>query len=295
MLLILQCLLTLSRRCIMPTEMALTFDEIGYWSEIKLDIVRRYALEYSKILSRRNLYHIYIDAFAGSGRHISRTTKALVSGSPQIALDIDPPFKEYYFIDIDGAKIAELNKIVADRPEAHVLEGDCNYKLLTDVFPNVMYRDYRRGLCLLDPYGLDLNWEVTKTAGKMESIEIFLNFPVMDMNRNVLWSNPDGVDPADIIRMNTFWGDESWKEAAYRQTPNLFGEMQEIKESNITIALAFRERLREVAEFAHVSQPLPMRNSRGAIVYYLFFASQQQLADDIIRYIFNRYRSRGVT
>jgi three-Cys-motif partner protein len=279
----------------MPTEMALTFDEIGYWSEIKLDIIRRYAVEYSKILSGRNLYHVYIDAFAGSGRHISRATKAIVRGSPQIALDIIPPFKEYYFIDIDGAKVAELNKIVANRPEAHVLKGDCNSKLLTDVFPNVMYENYRRGLCLLDPYGLDLDWEVTRAAGQMKSIEIFLNFPVMDMNRNVLWSNPDGVDPADIIRMDTFWGDGSWKEAAYRHTPNLFGEMWEIKERNETIALAFRERLREVAKFAHVSHPLPMLNSRGSTVYYLFFASQQQLADDIINYIFNKYRSRGVT
>lgn len=275
--------------------MALAFDEIGYWSEIKLDIVRRYALEYSKILSGRNLYHVYIDAFAGSGRHISRMTKALVPGSPQTALDIIPPFKEYYFIDIDGAKVAELNKIVTNRTEAHVLEGDCNSKLLTDVFPNVMYEDYRRGLCLLDPYGLDLDWEVIKAAGQMKSIEIFLNYPVMDMNRNVLWSNPDDVDPADIIRMNAFWGDESWKEAAYRYTPDLFGDMREIKEKNITIALAFRERLREVAEFDHVSQPLPMRNSRGAIVYYLFFASQQQLADNIIKHIFNKYRSWGVT
>jgi three-Cys-motif partner protein len=278
----------------MPTEMALTFDEIGYWSEIKLDIIRRYALEYSRILSRQNLYHIYIDAFAGSGRHISRTTRALVPGSPKIALDIIPPFKEYYFIDIAGAKVAELNKIVAERPEAHVLEGDCNSKLLSDVFPNVRYKDYRRGLCLLDPYGLDLDWEVTKAAGHMKSIEIFLNFPVMDMNRNVLWSHPEGVDPADIIRMTTFWGDESWREAAYLQTPDLFGEMQEIKGSNIKIALAFKERLREVAKFSHVSQPLPMRNSRGNIVYYLFFASQQQLADDIIRHIFSKYRSWGV-
>ncbi|MBM4432699.1 MAG: three-Cys-motif partner protein TcmP [Chloroflexi bacterium] len=278
----------------MPTEMALIFDEIGYWSEIKLDIIRRYALEYSKILSKRKLYHIYIDAFAGSGKHISRTTGGPVPGSPQIALDIIPPFKEYYFIDIDGAKVAELNKIVANRPEAHVLEGDCNSKLLTDVFPNVMYRDFRRGLCLLDPYGLDLDWEVIEAAGQMKSIEIFLNFPVMDMNRNVLWSNPDGVDPTHITRMNTYWGDESWKEIAYRQIPNLFGEVKEIKESNKTIALAFRERLQEVAGFAYISQPLPMRNSKGAIVYYLFFASQQQVADDIIKYIFDKYSSWGM-
>jgi three-Cys-motif partner protein len=278
----------------MPTEMAVVFDEIGYWSEIKLDIIGRYALEYSRILSKRKLHHVYIDAFAGSGKHISKTMGSLVPGSPQIALDINPPFKEYYFIDIDGDKVAELNEIVSNRPEAHVLEGDCNSKLLTEVFPKVRYKDYHRGLCLLDPYGLDLNWEVIKTAGQMGSIEIFLNFPVMDMNRNVFWTNPEGVDHADILRMNTFWGDESWKEVAYRQTPNLFGEIWEIKESNRTIALAFRKRLQSVAEFAHVSQPLPMRNSRGAIVYYLFFASQQQVADNIIRHIFDKYRNWGM-
>jgi len=281
----------------MPTEMTVVFDTIGYWSEIKLDIIRQYALQYSRILTgQRNpeLHHVYIDAFAGSGKHISRMTKGFVPGSPQIALDINPPFKEYYFIDIDGDKVAELNEIVSNRPEAHVLEGDCNSKLLTEVFPRVRYKDFRRGLCLLDPYGLDLNWEVIKIAGQMGSIEIFLNFPVMDMNRNVFWSNPEGVDPTDISRMNAFWGDDSWKEVAYRPTVNLFGEVWEMKESIRTIALAFRERLQEIAEFKHVSQPLPMRNTKGATIYYLFFASQQQVADHIIRHIFDRYRNWGI-
>src|SRR3972149_2729163 len=132
--------------------------------------------------------------------HISRTTGGSVRGSPQIALDIIPPFKEYYFIDTDIAKVAELKKLVAKRPEAYVLHGDCNSKLLTDVFPKVMYKDFCRGLCLLDPYGLDLDWKVIETAGQMKTIDMFLNFPIMDMNRNVLWDNPEGVDPADILR-----------------------------------------------------------------------------------------------
>ncbi|MBI2329279.1 MAG: three-Cys-motif partner protein TcmP [Chloroflexi bacterium] len=209
----------------MPIEMALVFDEIGKWSEIKLDIIEKYALPYSKILaSRKNpeFHHVYIDAFAGSGTHISRTTRDPIRGSPQIALDIKPHFKEYYFIDTDGAKVAELNRLISDRPEAHVLQGDCNSILVTDVFPRVMYKDFRRGLCLLDPYGLDLDWKVIETAGQMKSIDMILNFPVMAMNRNVFWRNPEGVDPADILRMNTYWGDESWKKAAYRPTPNLF-------------------------------------------------------------------------
>jgi len=75
----------------MLPEMSVLFDTIGYWSEIKLEIIREYALQYSMILAGQKnpeLHHVYIDAFAGSGKHISRKTKDFVSGSPQIALDI---------------------------------------------------------------------------------------------------------------------------------------------------------------------------------------------------------------
>jgi len=36
-----------------------------------------------------------------------------------------------------------------------------------------------------------------------------------------------------------------------------------------------------------------MRNSKGAIVYYLFFAAQKPVAEGIVRDIFNKYRQRG--
>lgn len=38
------------------------FDIIGYWSEIKLEIVREYAQAYSQILTSNHLHHVYIDA-----------------------------------------------------------------------------------------------------------------------------------------------------------------------------------------------------------------------------------------
>ncbi len=77
------------------------FDEIGYWSEIKLDIVRDYAA-YSKILSAKSLPHIYIDAFAGAGQHVSKETGEFIPGSPLNALDVYPPFREYHFIDLNA-------------------------------------------------------------------------------------------------------------------------------------------------------------------------------------------------
>jgi hypothetical protein len=51
-------------------------DEIGYWSEIKLDIVSEYAQAYSTVLAKQQVIkkYLYIDAFAGAGVHISKQT-----------------------------------------------------------------------------------------------------------------------------------------------------------------------------------------------------------------------------
>jgi len=54
---------------------------------------------------------------------------------------------------------------------------------------------------------------------------MFLNFPVMDMNRNAIWRAPDKVPKDGVERMTRFWGDESWKQAAYAQSrqQDMFG------------------------------------------------------------------------
>jgi three-Cys-motif partner protein len=106
------------------------------------------------------------------------------------------------------------------------------------VLPQVQYKDFRRGLCILDPYGLDLEWKLMATAGQTKSIDMFLNFPVMDMNRNVLWRNPEGVDAQQAARMSRYWGDESWRSIVYRGEGNLFGWLK--KQSNKVVVEAFR-------------------------------------------------------
>ena len=153
---------------------------------------------------------------------MARSTGEYLAGSPLNALLVQPPFKEYFLIDLAPEKAASLREIVGDRADVHILPGDCNTLLLEEVFPRVRWEDFCRGLCLLDPYGLDLDWRVMATAGSMRSIEMFLNFPVLDMNRNVLWRDPEGVDPADVARMTRFWGDESWRRVMYSTTGNLF-------------------------------------------------------------------------
>jgi three-Cys-motif partner protein len=276
-------------------SMKKNFDEIGYWSEIKLDIVKEYAKAYSTIMSsekQKSFYHIYIDGFSGAGKHFSKTSQDFVPGSPLNALLIKPPFREYHLIDLDGDKIGELKKIVGERQDVNIYKGDCNEILLNDIFPKVRYKDFRRGLCLLYPYGLHLNWEVIRTAGQLRTIDMFLNFPFMDMNRNTLWRQPEKVNQKNIERMNCFWGDESWRGIAYRKQRTLFGYEEE-KSSNEDIAKAFQERLKKEAGFLKVPSPLPMFNSKGAVVYYLFFASQKPVGQKIVTDIFKKYKSRG--
>jgi len=136
----------------------LRFDRIGAWSEIKLAILKEYAKAYSTILAKQpRLYHIYVDAFAGAGIHLSRRTEQPVPGSPLNALAVTPAFREYHLIDLDGAKLAHLRSMIGDRPDVRLYEGDCNPILLREVFPRARYENFRRALCLLDPYGLNLS------------------------------------------------------------------------------------------------------------------------------------------
>jgi three-Cys-motif partner protein len=273
------------------------FDEIGYWSEVKLDIVKDYGSAYSTILAKQSgLEHIYIDAFAGAGKHVSKKTGEFVPGSPLNALAIQPPFKQYHFIDLNVEKLDSIAEAIEDYDNVTLHAADCNEVLEKDLLPKVTYERFRRALCLLDPYGLTLDWKVIEMAGKLKTVEIFLNFPIMDMNRNALWRNPDGVTEEDRRRMTAFWGDESWRDVAYSKQGNLFGDDDLVKTGgNYEVAHAFQERLKKVAGFQYVPEPMPMRNTRGAVVYYLFFAGPNAVGSKIIDAIFKKYRTRGAS
>ncbi len=266
-------------------------DEIGAWSEAKLDILKDYAGAYMTIMAKQRMIRrvLYIDAFAGAGTHISKRTGKEVPGSPANALNVQPPFNEYHFIDLKRSRVGLLKELASGRANVYVYHEDCNDVLLEKVFPRCRYDEYARGLCLLDPYKITVDWKVLATAGAMESIEVFYNFMIMDANMNVFLRDPKEVRPAEIDRMNAVWGDESWRKAVYRTQRGLFGDFDE-KRTNKAVAEAFRKRLEEVAGFAYVPQPVRMRNSTGAVVYYLYFASPNKTGAKIVRDIFDKYR-----
>jgi three-Cys-motif partner protein len=275
------------------TVSSVQFDEIGRWSELKLEIVEKYGAAYTKVLGNvHNLKKLYIDGYCGAGVHVSRRSGAQVEGSPARALKVSPPFDAFYFIDMDATRTAHLETLCQGRSDVVILTGDANVKLTKEVLPKIHFRKFNRALCLLDPYGLHLDWEVVHLAGQSQAVDMFLNFPVMDMNRNAIWKNPTGVSQDGVERMTRFWGDESWKKVAYIESAqgNLFSPPDLVKQDNNAIVAAFRERLKNVAGFKYVPDPLPMKNSNNAVVYYLFLASQKAVAEKIIADIFAKYR-----
>ena len=268
-------------------------DEIGAWSELKLNIIEKYGSAYTTAFSGTGsrLKKIYIDGFSGAGVHIIKTKRTEIEGSPARALKIQPPFDTFHFIDMNADKTAHLRSLCEGRTNVDIRTGDANHHL-RELLPTIRYDQYKRALCLLDPYGLHLDWEIIELAGKMKTVDMFLNFPVMDMNRNVLFWKKDRASPDGVERMNRFWGDQSWEKAAYAPSSQLdmFGESELEKQPNKAIADAFRTRLQHVAGFTHVAEPLPMVNKNNAVVYYLKFASNKPVAQNIIDSIFKSAR-----
>ena len=276
--------------------MGVGYDEIGIWSEVKLAIIREYASAYSTIMEAyrreriRSLRWIYIDAYAGPGYHLSRTSGEMVEGSPLIALSTNPPFHEYHFIDTEQQRARQLRELAGERPDVFVYSEDCNQVLLREVFPRARYGDYRRALCLLDPYNIDLTWQVIEAAGKARSVEVFVNLMIMDINRNAMRRNPDESIQSKMDQLTKLWGDESWKEAGYATDRDLFGEPEKV--SNEEFAEAFRQRLKKKAGFKYVPSPMPMKTRSNSTIYYLYFASQKPAAERIVSDIFDKYRRK---
>ncbi len=268
----------------------LEFDEVSNWTITKHDIIKEYAHVYTTILNKKGFSKYYIDAFAGAGMHIKRSDGSFVKGSPLHALDIVPPFDRYLFIDLKSDKVDHLQDIIGIRDDVVIKQGNCN-DILKEIFPKINYNSGHRALCVLDPYGLDIEWEVIELAGKQKAIELFIHFPVMDIHRNALWINPNRLPEDKKERMNRAGGDDTWLDVLYDTSQQTFiVDEYKTKKKTEVIVKEFRERLKNIAGFKKVPSPKPMLNSRGAVIYYLFFASPVDVAGKIITDIFKKRR-----
>ena|GEM_PF-4945611 len=82
-------------------------------------------------------------------------------------------------------------------------------------------------------------------------------------------------------------------EGGFSRTREAWELLRNSFNGNEDMAAAYRKRLREVAGFEYVPEPLPMKNSRGAVVYYLYFASQNKTGYKVAKRVLDKYREGG--
>lgn len=283
----------------------------GDWTTEKLERVRKYLVAYTTIMNKQSFRFAYIDAFAGTG-YLTKEKSAELSdflfpelledepqgfldGSARIALQVEPRFHKYIFIEQDPKRYAALELLKDEYPslgdDIQLEKSDANV-FLKNLCQNRNWSN-RRAVLFLDPYGMQVTWDTIEAIAHTKAIDLWILFPLgVAVNRMI---KRDGkINDAWRRKLDMMFGATDWYEAFYRPkvTKGLFGEetsMVKISDFD-SIGQYFVERLKTV--FAGVAEnPRPLLNSRNIPLYLLCFASGNprgaktaiKIAQDILR------------
>lgn len=264
----------------------------GDWTDEKLERVRKYLVEYTKIMSKQKFRFAYIDAFAGTGYRTLRQeenpeelmfpeiaeqeSQRFLEGSARIALQIKPRFTKYIFIEKADGHIRELAKLKLEFPlvqnDIEVVQADAN-SYLQDRCENYTWR-HNRAVVFLDPYGMQVEWKTIAAIAGTQAIDLWLLFP-LGVAVNRLLKRDGNIDPVIRESLNRLFGTDDWYDAFYpsKKTLGLFGEETQIEKVGFgAIIQYFVGRLKTI--FPGVAEnPLPLYNSRNNPLYLLCFAA----------------------
>lgn len=261
----------------------------GNWTKEKLNILDKYLSAYTIALKRQNFYKIYVDAFAGTGyvnifegdgspllpEFSEDDVRDFTEGSAQLALGVQPPFDEYYFIEKSVERFGELSKLRIDFPtlagRINTLQGDANQILM-----NLVQRDWRftRAVVFLDPYGMQVRWKTLEAIARTQAIDLWILFP-LGVAVNRLLKRDGEISKGARTRLDELFGTNEWYSEFYKpkSNPGLFDlEPAVEKTANWdSIGEYFNKRLATI--FADVA-PRPRRlvNSTNNPLYLLCFA-----------------------
>ncbi len=276
-------------------------DIIGRWSEEKLDLLAQYIKAYSKIMnSQKETWlrsYYYVDAFAGSVRpRAKEDERRYIDGSPLRALQVEPQFDAYWFIDISQQRIERMERLrerFSDR-QIEIRRGDCNRVLCQEFISQVQYASRKRAFVFLDPYGLQVNWETIRELASTRTCDIFVNFSVMGVTRLLPRDNYPGLEVEE--QLSQFMGGTDWISQIYRPREQLsfLPDPALSRETLKAEWLADLYRQKMYSLFQYVSRPILMRNSTNSALYALFLASHNQTAIKIIDSISKRHEQLRV-
>ena len=200
-------------------------------------------------------------------------------GSVSRALEIEPPFDKYVFIEKDHEKCAQLTTLAAKFPgkNINVLNEDANNALLK--WCGELDSKRERAVVFLDPFGASVEWNVISALGGTRAVDLWILFPFFAVNRMLIRNRKP--PEAWATRLTKVFGTRDWESEFYSvaEWKSLLDPSQPIKQVYKTadqykISEFFIKRLRH--EFAGVSDPLALYNSTGSLLFLLYFAAANE-------------------
>lgn len=273
----------------------------GEHSTAKLNALAYYLDAYATALKlqpspQRPFRLHYIDAFAGKGTFAPRLTDESGvatpeerAGSARIALDA-PGFRNYTFIELDERHCAALQQLADREPIGRVFvrPGNAN-----DILPQVLEGidwNNSRGVLFLDPYGMQLRWQVLEQAAATKALDVWYLFPLSAVMRQMPRSKA-ALDQSKVEALNRLLGTDEWQNF-YRPPPmgDLFGDVPDQRDADANAVLEwFSGRLRQ--HFAYVAPPAKLMMGSGGkatggpplFALYFMVANPRRAATDLAK------------
>jgi len=283
------------------------------WTIEKLEIFKKYVDAYLAIMdANKNKYGwktLYFDGFAGSGdcsrgvNNVESINKSLFldfgiedaetlvyKGAAERVLSLKRKFDYYYFIDMDGESLNKLQEKLRPFAMGYRLqfrEGDAN--IYINELAAALKKDKKlKSLVLLDPFGMQINWESIELL-KNTASDIWILVPSGVIINRLLDRKGDLTH---INKLCSFFGmtEEEIREEFYTENVNttLFGEVTNIQKKQAPIRKIvdlYIKRLRENWKYV-TQEPLIMKNTRNVEIFHFVFASNNsaglKIANDII-------------
>ena len=285
--------------------------DVGPWAREKLECLRKYLHAYTTILSKRRFEgYFYIDAFAGPGTlrirqqqgtdpaqelllgfsaHAEQDTgdEEYIGGSPRVALELEKPFTDYVFVEVDEGRLAQLGGLQREYESLrriHVRKRDCN-DYLRELVRKTNWKEWR-GVVFLDPFGMQVRWDTIVEIAKTGAVEVFLNFPVgMAIQR--LLKRSGEFTARERNKLNRYFGTKEWYDLLYEPHEDMFGEdsVTKIQASGDVLVKWYQKRLKGL--FGHVSAAREIQGTSGHPLYYLIFAGPNRtgakIAENVLK------------
>lgn len=243
---------------------------VGPWVKRKLNFLKWYLPIHTTEISKYFSQFYYIDGFAGSGKNRIENTDEIMNGSALIALDIDPPFTNYVFMEANGYYFFELREHIRDHPKYPDIQtffDDCNARI-----PEIVRKMPSEAhiFAFLDPEGLELHWKTVEELAKRKEVGLLITFSIMGVVRCA--QSERGEKALDDFYGTTTWRDIARNRRLRRLTPAY---------ARKAFVNLYKSQLGK--HFRYTDDVAFVKTQRGQALYYLVFATRSEALISVVQ------------